>query len=350
MSEKETDRTVKIGLVGLGFAGTNLHLPPLLQNPRAELVAVADNDKAKVDDFKKSHKELKVKASIDWKELVADPAVEAVFIATPTPTHLPIAEGALQAGKHVFCEKPVAINIEDAHKMLELSKKHSDRILMIGQVLRFWDDYVQANQMVRHGKIGEPRIARASRTVAMPSGWFAQEELSGGVIMDLSLHDIDFLIWTIGDVESVYAQGADCSGKGGPGFVDYVQTQLNFRSGAIAHVEGVWASAKSYPFTTSLEISGTKGMLSMDNSGFLTSLEITGSNNQPQRMSPAEFNGYYHEDDAFLRAIISGAKDSPIGVDDVIHPLEVVMAAKESIKTGQVVPVARSRETIGAGR
>jgi predicted dehydrogenase len=341
---------VKLGLIGLGFAGTRLHLSPLLQNPRAQLVHVADIDSAKVQAFKAAHSQLNVAASDDWQAVINNKEVEAVFVCTPTPTHRQIAEAALAAGKHVFLEKPIALNVEDAQALQSRLRQHPTQLVMVGQVLRFWDEYVKAHWLVKHGRIGQPCIARASRAVAMPSGWYAREEMSGGVIVDLSLHDIDFLVWTLGEVESVFAQGTDCRGGRDEGFVDYVQTQLNFKSGAVAHVEAIWATAAQFPFTTSLEICGTAGMLSFDNSAYLSSLEWCRDDQATVRSSPTEFNAYFHEDDQFLKAVQTHSVLPPVTVEDVVHPLQVVLAAKESIKTGEIVQVAPNKQTIGVGR
>lgn len=333
----ESRPAVNVGLIGLGFAGTQLHLPPLMQNPSVEIVIACDEDSIKSGAFRAAHADLGARTTTRWEDVVSDKAIEAVFIATPTPTHLEIVLKALENGKHVFCEKPVALNLEDARVMQAAAEKYAPQLLMIGQVLRFWPDYVEAHNVVKHGKIGEVRIARTFRAVTMPSGWYTDEALSGGVILDLALHDLDFLVWTLGEVESVFAQGENCLGKGGGDFVDYAQIHLNFRSGAIAHVEASWAVPTEFPFTTSLELCGTDGMLQMDNSEQSNSLEVFVQSLPPAKSAPIEQNGYFYEIDAFVKAINERQKIAPISVSDVIHPLEVALAAKESIRSGKTI-------------
>lgn len=345
------DDAIKVGLIGLGFAGTHLHLGPLMQNRRAKLVFAADLDAQKIAAFKISSTSFAdVLTSTDWRDVTQSSSVDAVIVATPTTSHLEIVSQALSAGKHVFCEKPVSINIEDALKMRDHARRHPDKVLMIGQVLRFWPDYVEANKLVASGKIGAPRIARTQRTVPMPSGWYTQEELSGGVTLDLLLHDIDFLVWTMGRVKTVYAQGNNCLGRGDKSFIDFVQVHLTFETGAIAHLEASWAVPDTYPFTTALEISGTAGMLSMDNSPQATSLEQTIKGQPMARSAPSERNGYFFEQDAFFAAVKQNNCKSPVSVDDVLHPLEVALAAKQSIKTGENVSLNALTEGIGAVR
>lgn len=331
------DSTINVGLIGLGYAGAFLHLPPLLQNPRVNLLIVCDEDSMKTEAFRHSHPDLTVRTTSHWQDIVKEPAVDVVFIATPTPTHREFATEALRNGKHVFCEKPVALTLDDAEAMYEAAQNSGGKLLMIGQVLHYWPDYVQAHNIVTSGKIGEVRIARTSRCVCMPTGWYADEVQSGGVILDLALHDIDFLIWTLGPVDSVYAQGENCLGKGMAEFIDYAQIQLNFASGAIAHVEASWAVPPTFPFSTSLEMSGTNGLIQMDNSEQATSLELYPPSGAVAKSKPIEYNGYFGEIDAFVDAIVNKAERAPIDVCDVLHPLEVALAAKESIHTGKII-------------
>jgi UDP-N-acetylglucosamine 3-dehydrogenase len=331
------DSPVNVGLIGLGYAGACLHLPPLKQNPRVNISIACDADSTKTEGFRHNHADLTARTTSKWEEVVADPSIHAVFIATPTPTHREIATKALENGKHVFCEKPVALTMEDAEAMYQASQNSGGKLLMIGQVLRYWPDYVEAHNLVKNGKLGDISICRSSRCVGMPTGWYADEAQSGGVILDLALHDIDFLVWTLGLVDSVFAQGENCLGKGTADFVDYAQIHLNFASGAIAHLEASWAVPPSFPFTTMLEMCGSGGMLQMDNSDQATSIELFPPTGAASKAGPIEFNGYFFEIDAFIKAICANETRAPIDIMHVQHPLEVALAAKESIRTGQLV-------------
>jgi predicted dehydrogenase len=119
--------------------------------------------------------------------------------------------------------------------------------------------------------------------------------------------------------------------------VDYAQIHLNFRSGAVAHLEASWAVPANFPFSTSLELCGTAGMLQMDNSEQSTSIEVYAPGAPISKSAPMEFNGYFHEIDAFIKAVEEKRERAPVDVSDVVHPLEVALAAKQSIRTGKLV-------------
>src|SRR5690606_8031401 len=116
---------------------------------------------------------------------------------------------AAAAGKHVFCEKPISISIEDAKAMVEACEK-AGVTLMVGHVLRFFPEYDAARDAVAGGRLGDPKVIRATRASAFPTwgsdNWFADESRSGGPIVDLIIHDIDWIRWTFGEVQRVYAK------------------------------------------------------------------------------------------------------------------------------------------------
>jgi predicted dehydrogenase len=331
---------VKLGLIGLGFAGSVLHLPALSKNPRAQLVAVSDVSEAKLSEFKASFSQLNVRESIDHRSILDDESIEAIFIASPTPSHAAIAIEALRAGKHVFCEKPICNTVEDAELMIREAEAHPELILMIGQVLRFWPEYVQIKKIIDQGKIGKPIIVRTYRTNPMPKASFYEKDaLSGGVIVDLGLHDIDFLSWLLGPVASVFAQGGNLLGRGD--VIDYAQIHFNFESGAIAYLEANWAVPDNFPFSTAIEVTGTKGMIATDNTDSRASYQLTLNGKARTTSAISELNGYHYEQDAFLRAV-QCKSPTPIPASAALYSLRLAIAAKESIRSGKQITLAPS--------
>jgi UDP-N-acetylglucosamine 3-dehydrogenase len=336
---------VRLGLIGLGFAGTVLHLPSLQRNPRAQIVAVSDVSESKLAEFSAAFPDLKVRKESEYKAILADSTIDAVVIASPTPSHAGIAIDALKSGKHVFCEKPISNTVGDAERMIVEADRHPDLILMIGQVLRFWPEYVQIKKQIEYGKIGEPVIARTYRANPMPlSEFYQRDELSGGVIVDLGLHDIDFLSWVMGPVKSVFAQGGNLSGRGD--VIDYAQIHFNFESGAIAYLETNWALPENFPFSTAIEIVGTKGMIAADNNESRASFQLTVKGQKKIASSIAELNGYHYEQEAFLRAV-QNKTPTPMKASAALYSLRLALAAKQSIKSNKLIEVS-AKDTASA--
>ncbi|MBS2002515.1 MAG: Gfo/Idh/MocA family oxidoreductase [Cyanobacteria bacterium SZAS LIN-5] len=347
-SNKNSDQPapVRLGLIGLGFAGTVLHLPSLSRNSRARIVAVSDLSESKLSQFSADFPDLHVRKELDYRSIIHDPTIDAVLIASPTPSHAAIAVDALKANKHVFCEKPISNTIADAQKMIDEAERHPDLILMIGQVLRFWPEYVQIKKQIEYGKIGRPIIARTYRANPMPaSQFYEKDELSGGVIVDLGLHDIDFLSWALGPVKSVFAQGGNLSGRGD--VIDYAQIHFNFVSGAIAYLEANWALPENFPFSTAIEITGTGGMIAADNCDSRASYQLTLKGQKRFTAAIAQLNGYHYEQEAFLKAV-QNKRETPMNAAAALYSLRLAMAAKESIKTGKLIVMDEATKTASA--
>jgi predicted dehydrogenase len=152
------------------------------------------------------------------------------------------------------------------------------------------------------------------------------------------LHDIDFLSWALGPVASVFAQGGNLSGRGD--VVDYAQIHFNFESGAIAYLETNWALPDSFPFSTAIEITGTGGMIAADNTDKRASYQLTVNGQKRITSAISELNGYHYEQDAFLQAV-QNKTQTPMQASAALYSLRLAVAAKESIKTGQLVSVAK---------
>ena len=181
--------------------------------------------------------------------------VEAVDLCTPTATHLPLTLAAASAGRHVLCEKPAALTLEDAVGMRDACERAGVR-LFVAHVLRFFPQYRAARERVVAGEIGVPRVLRLSRvgTPPTPGSWLLDEVQSGGVPLDLMLHDLDYARWIAGEVASVYAVQSRQEDK------VMVQATLQHSDGAISLIEAGWA-APAGVFRTSLDIAGTAGVI-----------------------------------------------------------------------------------------
>ncbi len=191
-----------------------------------------------------------------------DRRVDAVVLCLPTFTRLETLKPAVESGKHVFCEKPLALNPPMAGIIRTLLAGYS-KTVMVGQVLRFFWEYRRLRERVLAGEVGQVGMVRLSRCVGYPGteSWFADLNQSGGVILDLLIHDLDFLRWTFGEVEQVCAK---CVTGTQAGKLAYALLNLQLASGALAHIEGSWAHPVG-SFHQSVEICGSLGMLHYDN-------------------------------------------------------------------------------------
>jgi len=198
-----TTSRLRIGIAGLGRLGRR-HAENLARRvPRAELIAACSPIE---DELMWARQDLGV-ASLygDYRELLADARLDAVFLVTPTSLHAEQIVQALQAGKHVFCEKPLSLDLADCRRVEDLAAKHPRLKVMIGYGRRFDPSYRDAYDKVRAGMIGKPFLVR-SQNLDMndPSGFFVRfAPTSGGIFLDCTVHDIDLARWLLGDPKPI---------------------------------------------------------------------------------------------------------------------------------------------------
>lgn len=220
---------LRCAVVGLGSIGKD-HAAILDALPETELVVGVDVDPARIDALPAN-----VPFSTDLADAIGD-GVDAVWVCTPQHLHRDNVIQALERGRHVFCEKPIAHSVEDADAMIEASRRHPDLTLAIGHTLRFHPDFVAARQAVVNGQIGRP--------VHMSARWNTGDHegrvISGRttVPLEMSIHDIDILRWIAGEIRTVTAVASTITPCGeGP---DAVVGTLEFESGAVAALEHNW--------------------------------------------------------------------------------------------------------------
>lgn len=330
-------------LLGCGFIGA-IHAERWRMMPEVELVTCFSRSEEKANIFRVKYGFKNASKKIS--EAVSDKAVSIVDICTPTYSHKDAVLQALDAGKNILLEKPIALRLSDARQIIRRAEKNSVK-LMVAHVLRFWAEYSTVKSIVSEGEIGEPVVARAYRQSAFPmwtsDSWHADIHKSGGVLVDLSIHDVDFLRWSIGEVEEIYAQGGTCLRKACSSH-DYVHTLLKFKTGAIGYVEGSWAMPIGYPLTTFLEIAGTRGILHVDNMSS-ASLSIHGSDGVVEKTTPMFRDGYFLEIRGFINSIIRN-EPPPVSGEEGLKSLEVVLAGLKSIFTGKPVKLPLEEEVL----
>ena len=254
---------MRVGLVGAGVISHN-HLPHLLRLG-AEVRVYSE---AGADELVAAHGGT-VAASLD--ELLD--WAQVVDLVSPTHTHYPLARQALAAGLDVICEKPLARTDEQAAELVSLAMRTRHH-LYPNHVVRYFPAYARLRTAVRDGRLGELAVLRFYRSGAFPvrSAWFADLELSGGVVLDMMIHDLDIARWVAGEVTQV---SATWTRRGdGNHRAEAAHVLLTHASGAITHVAGVWGAAH-LRFTTGYFAAGTGGTLEYDRAaeqGFVADL------------------------------------------------------------------------------
>ena len=304
---------MKIAVLGLGFMGST-HVNAWRQISGAELAAVASLDPRRLSgDFAGIQGNLggptgkldfsSVAKYASAEEAVLDPAVEAVDICLPTPLHERIAVLALGAGKHVLVEKPMALDGAAADRMIAAARRHA-RVLMAAHVVRFIPPYRAAADILRSGRLGALRAAIFRRRCAAPawSAWLTDPAQSGGAVLDLLIHDIDFCLHVFGAPEAVTASGFEDLPHG----VDWILAQFWYPSiGAVA-ISGGWHHPAAYPFSMEFTIVADNGTLEFNSAN--RPLAEYGVAGRQHPLDVPTTDGYRAELEYFLDCATRGAE------------------------------------------
>lgn len=223
---------VRVGLVGCGVMGKSL-ATQLRTIEYAELVAACDVFEEAAKTFAN---EFGIWATTSLDELLARNDIDAVLIATPPHLHAEQTIASAQARKHVFCEKPMALTVEDCDRMISACQENNVN-LMIGQVLRYFPTHAKVKEMVSSGELGRLLSITIYRlgggfTGVWAKDWRKSKALSGGVLMEVNIHELDYLHWVGGEVEGVFAMGRNFL-HSNQDYPDCVFITLKFRNGAL---------------------------------------------------------------------------------------------------------------------
>ncbi|WP_420595602.1 Gfo/Idh/MocA family protein [Deinococcus sp.] len=320
-----TGQPLRVGLIGAGLMGQT-HADAWKRVPDALVANLTLDDTAR-----KLGERYSLKGYGTLAELFAE--VDIVDLCTPTPTHLELTLAAARAGCHVICEKPAALTVADAVTMQRGCQGIGVR-LFIAQVLRFFPQYRAVKAQLDSGALGTPRVLRLSRVSPPPTSgsWLLDEHQSGGVPLDLMVHDLDYARWLAGDVAQVYAVQTRQEGK------VMVQATLSHAGGAISLVEGGWAAPPAI-FRTSLDVAGTLGAAQW-NSDAPAALRRHGSAPLPDQVGAAlpalDGNPYA---DQLQHAYTAIRDDTPflVSADDAVAAVALGQAVQQSILSGQTV-------------
>jgi len=294
---------LKVALVGLGFMG-RMHASVYETLSNAEVVAIVDKHVEKVEGRK-------APTFATLEEALAAVEIDAVDICLPTDLHAEFTVKAANAGKHILCEKPMALSLNEADQMIAAAEANNVR-LMIAHCIRFWPEYAYVTDLQKTEKLGKLLSINLTRYGEFPSwgdeNWLADEKRAGGGALDMHIHDTDYALGLLGEPAEMKAFGTiDERGA------SQMFTTMRFADGAIAHLEGGWNLPPKTPFKMAFRAIFEKGAAIMDG-GPLTIYSHDADPLVPEfpKMEAAgggnisDMGGYYHEIKYFVDRVQSG--------------------------------------------
>jgi inositol 2-dehydrogenase len=330
--------SVRVGVVGLGRMG-RFHAANLAGRiPGARLMRIADT----VEDAARENAARLggVEWSTRYEDMLEDPEVEAVVVASPTPLHAEMAAAAAAAGKHVFCEKPISLELERTRQVVEAVRAAGVK-LQVGFQRRFDPDYLAAKEKISAGHIGEVYLYRTTLR-DMRSPGFDYIKGSGGFFADVTVHDFDAARWLIGEISEVTAAGAALSDPGfeEAGDIDNAVITLRFVSGTLGVIDN--SRVAGYGYECSSEILGHRGTLRLDNHRRVAVETLTPGRacqdyvslrRALRRRIPGEM-------EHFVRVVRGEAEPQPSGADAAAATV-LAQAAERSHREGRTVRLKR---------
>ncbi len=284
---------IRVGIIGLGFMG-GVHLRNWQAVDGADVVAVCDANPitgaAKQGNIDASSDQLDLEGVAiytDVAEMLAHENLDVVSIALPTHLHKAVSIQCLQAGVHVLCEKPMALSVADCDAMIAAASA-AGKHLMVAHCIRFWPEYVWVKKAVESGEYGSVIAADFSRLTDAPAwaddSWLADPAKSGGIALDLHIHDLDFIQYLFGTPTTIRSVG-----------IGHVQTQVDYGDGRAITATASWAMPRSFGFQMSFKIIFETAALVFDGSA----LKVYPSEGEPFTPEVAAGDGYKGEIEYF---------------------------------------------------
>ncbi len=333
---------VRIGIVGLGRMGRRHAVNLAHRTPGAQVVAACDPDAASLAWARTT---LGVdKGFRDYGSLLLQGDVDAVWIATPLTEHAQQVIQALDAGKHVFCEKPLSLEVADCMRVEETAARHPKQKVMIGFVRRFDASYRDAYDRMKAGAIGRPFLVR-SQTADQhdPSGFFvAFAPKSGGIFVDMNVHDIDLARWYLGapPVKRAFAAGTIAIHEGlrECGDVDNGVSIVEFADGSLANFLASRTFAHGHETLT--EIVGTAGRLTVGQNPRMNRVDIADAHGVRNECTPTfweRFEDAFANEAAEFVAAVRDDRPPALTLRDATEATRIAQMLAESNRTGRAV-------------
>ena len=344
---------VRVGIIGAGFIGRNHFNQYEKMRDRATVTLLCDKDADRragdwskvlgnIADAQGTKRDLGgIRPCIDWQDVINDPQVDLVDICAPTFLHRDIAVAALKAGKSVLCEKPMALSVEQCDEMLAAARGARGKF-MVAQCIRFWPEYVYLREAVRSKRYGELRSLELRRFAGTPDyslgNWIVNPELSGGAVLDLHVHDVDFALGLFGKPASVVAQGYQRAGGG----VDRVHAQWFYRGvERVTQINGAWDLPNGFRFNMGFTAVFENAALTFDMNPEVP-LTLLRPKQDPERPGLPTQDAYHGEIEHMLDCIEHNREPSITTPAESRDAVAIALAEKRSALTGRVVEISNT--------
>jgi predicted dehydrogenase len=322
---------MKVAIVGAGFMG-GVHAACYQKIDDVEIAAVVD---VRQEQREKLAGEHGATAYERLESVLADATLDIVDCCLPTYLHRDCVVAALDAGKHVLCEKPFATSLQECDDMIAASKR-AGRKFMIAQVIRFWPEYAATKVYVDTGALGDILAVVAHRLASPPGwsqdNWLLQPAKSLGAVVDMQVHDLDFVRYLLGDPVSLTSNALLSE----TGALDHVFTNLKYEK-HLAFTEASFLMPPNWPFRMDLRIVGTEATLEMDITRDPT-LRVIDGKGETTALPVSDKDGYQAEIEHFCAAV---RDDTPLTVappEDSRLSMKLALCSKQAAETGEIVP------------
>ena len=337
---------VSVGVIGLGMMG-RIHLDAYAKLDGASIVAVSDKSPERLagkcivkgnieghctDGFDLAAAE--VKRFDDGMALIDDPAVELVDVCLPTPLHEQFAISALQAGKHVLLEKPMARTIHECERIIQAAEQAPGCIVMPAMCMRFWPGWGWLKNVIEAGRFGKVLSATFRRVTSLPPGAFYRDgKANGGALLDLHIHDTDFVQYCFGLPKEVTSFGYSSI----TGEIDHVVTRYKCGDNSpLIIAEGSWTMTEGFGFEMQYQVNCENATVVYDITAEQP-LTLIEAGTVPQPVEIPAGMGYDYEIAYMLDCITRNEQPTVITLRDAANAVRIVEAEAQSIRTGRSV-------------
>ncbi len=330
---------LQVGIIGFGFMGRT-HYRCWKGQPKARIAAICEANpqtvqdtqvKGNIDSQAEAIDLSDVSIYTDVTEMLRTEKLDAVSIALPTYLHADVTEKVLQAGVHVLCEKPMALNVKDCQRMVAAAGK-SGRYLMVAHCLRFWPEWAWLKEMIQSGEYGSLKALSMERMGSAPGwsgdSWFCDESRSGGMALDLHIHDSDFVQYLFGMPRAVFSRGAVSGGA-----LNYIHTQYLYDDGPAVTALGSWMMMPSYGFRMAYLVCFEKATVVYDMTQ-KPMLKVYPAKGELFSPTVAAGDGYSREIDYFVRRIGGEKGPEVITNEQSRNSVILVDSEKRSVREG----------------